>query len=131
MEEMKYEKKLWGKVEFLHERYKRKKTIINNFKDIITRFQNSCLDFSNSLQIILDKNYLLLNENNTSIFNTLQKLKEFLSFQSQEYIKLCNNIKINILQSVLKLNEELFAKEKTLYNYYTLCHDRYKNAKDN
>ena len=130
MEEMKYEKKLLGKVEFLHERYKKKKTIIFNFKDIITRFQDSCLEFSKSIQIIVDKHYQLLNENNNSIFKTLQKLMEFLTVQSQEYSKLCNNVKKNILQSVLKLNEELFTKEKDLHKYYVLCQDRYKNSKD-
>ena len=130
MEEMKYEKKLWGKVEFLHERYKKKKTIINNFKEMIARYQDSCLQFSRSIQFIIDKNYQLLNENNTSIFKALKKLMEFLSVQSQEYTKLCNNIAMNILQSVLKLNDELFAKEKNLHNYYALCQDRYKNSKD-
>ena len=130
MEEMKYEKKLWGKVEFLHERYKKKKTIINNFKDIITRFQDSCLEFSKSIQIIVDKNYQLLNENNTSIFKTIKQLLAFFVVQSKEYNKLCNNIKISILQSFLKSNEEIFTQEKNLYNYYTLCQDRYKRAKE-
>ena len=55
---------------------------------------------------------------------------EFLSVQSQEYIKLYSTVKNNILQSVIKLNDELFNEEKGLYNYYTICQERYKNSKD-
>ena len=49
-QEMQYVKKLWGNVESLHERYKKKKTCINNFMEIINTFQNACQTFSKSLQ---------------------------------------------------------------------------------
>ena len=50
-----YETNLWGKIDYLHERYQREHTHISNFLDMITRFQNACSDFSKSISSILTK----------------------------------------------------------------------------
>ena len=121
MQEVKFEKynqKLWGKIELLHERYKRKKTFINNFKEIITKFGEVCQYFTKTLQITLDKNYQLLNENNTSLFKAMEKLTTLLSVYSQGYNQLFTLIKTTILPSILKLYEDLFSKEKEYYTSY-------------
>ena len=49
MEDLKYENELWGKVDFLHDRYKKKHLYVSNFIEIITKYQNACLNFSKSL----------------------------------------------------------------------------------
>ena len=48
-----YETNLWGKIDYLHERYQREHTHISNFLDMITRFQNACSDFSKSITLQL------------------------------------------------------------------------------
>jgi len=134
MQEVKFEKynqKLWGKIELLHERYKRKKTFINNFKEIITKFGEVCQYFTKTLQITLDKNYQLLNENNTSLFKAMEKLTTLLSVYSQGYNQLFTLIKTTILPSILKLYEDLFSKEKEYYNSYKSLLDKYNKSKLN
>ena len=126
---MKYQEKLWGKVDFLHERYKKKHLYISNFIDIITRFQNACLNFSKSLLLIRNKNYQLVEEKNSSVYNGIEKLLSFILLQSQEYNELFNNIKTNILEPTTKLLNELYIKEKDLYASYTKSHSQYHNFK--
>ena len=131
MEEMKYENELWGKGEFLHERYKKKHLYISNFIDIITKFQNSCLNFSKSLLLIISRKYQLLEEKDNSIYNTVQKLLSFIELQSQEYNELYDNIKTNILEPTIKVLEELNRKEKDLFNLYLKSKNQYINSKTN
>ena len=128
---MKYEKELWGKVEFLHERYKKKHLYVSNFIDMIIRFQNSCLNFSKSLSAITNKNYQLLEEKNNSIFSTIDILLSFINLQSQEFLELFNNIKLHILEPTTKVLEELNHKEKELYISYTKSKALYNNSKIN
>ena len=129
MEEMKYEQELWGKVEFLHERYKKKHLYVSNFIEMITKFQNSCLTFSKSLSTITNKNYQFLEEKNNSIFSTIDILLSFINLQSQEFNELFNNIKSNILEPTVKLLEELNHKEKDLYILYNKSRTQYNNSK--
>ena len=128
---MKYENELWGKGEFLHERYKKKHLYISNFIDIITKFQNSCLNFSKSLLLIISRKYQLLEEKDNSIYNTVQKLLSFIELQSQEYNELYDNIKTNILEPTIKVLEELNRKEKDLFNLYLKSKNQYINSKTN
>ena len=129
MEELKYEDNLWGKVEFLHERYKKKNLHASNFIEIITKFQNACINFSKSLSIITNKNYQLLEEKTSSTYKTIESLLFFINLQSQEYNELFRNIKSNILEPTTKLLDELNHKEKELYILYTRSRTQYNNSK--
>ena len=124
---MKYEDELWGKTEFLHERYKKKHLYVSNFIEIINKFLNACLNFSKSLILISNKNYQLLEEKNNSIYDTVQNILSFIALQSQEYNELYNNIKSNILEPTTKLLEELNHKEKELYTLYLKSRTQYQN----
>ena len=128
---MKYEQELWGKVEFLHERYKKKHLYVSNFIDMINKFQYACLNYSKSLSAIINKNYQLVEEKNNSIFSTIDILLSFINLQSKEFLELFNNIKINILEPTTKILEELNHKEKDLYNSYTKSKTLYNNSKIN
>ena len=129
MEKLKYEDNLWGKVEFLHERYKKKNLHLSNFIDIITKFQNACLNFSKSLSIISNKNYQLLEEKTSSTYKTINNLLYFITLQSQEFNELFNKMKSNILEPTTKLLDELNHKEKELYILYTRSRTQYNNSK--
>ena len=129
MEEKKYDEELWGKVEFLHDRYKRKHLYVSNFIEIINKFQNACLSFSKSLMLIINKNYQLLEEKNNSIYTTIENLLSFINLQSQEYNELFINIKSSILEPTNKLLEELNHKEKELYTLYLKSRTQYHNSR--
>lgn len=128
---MSYEKELWGKVDFLHERFKKKLSNTYNFEELINKYQNACQNFSKSLQFIQNKNHQLLSEKDNSIFNVINKLFAFIATQAQEYNTLFNNIKTNIFQSDLKNIEKFTNTEKHLFNYYKTCLNRYNNSKQN
>ena len=51
-----YEEKLWGKLDFLHEKSLKEHKDLNLFSDIITKFQNSLIDFSKLVDNIKNKN---------------------------------------------------------------------------
>ena len=129
MEEKKYDEELWGKVEFLHDRYKRKHLYVSNFIEIINKFQNACLSFSKSLMLIISKNYQLLEEKNNSIYTTIENLLSFINLQSQEYNELYINLKSNILEPTNKVLEELNHKEKELYSLYLKSRTQYHNSR--
>ena len=129
MEEKKYDEELWGKVEFLHDRYKRKHLYVSNFIEIINKFQNACLSFSKSLMLIITKNYQLLDEKNNSIYTAIENLLSFIDLQSEEYNELFINIKSNILEPTTKILEELSHKEKELYNLYLKSRTQYNNSR--
>ena len=129
MEEKKYDEELWGKVEFLHDRYKRKHLYVSNFIEIINKFQNACLSFSKSLMLIINKNYQLLEEKNNSIYTTIENLLSFINLQSQEYNELFINLKSNILEPTNKVLEELNHKEKDLYTLYLKSRTQYHNSR--
>ena len=129
MEDLKYEDELWGKVDFLHDRYKRKHLYISNFIEIITKYQNACLNFSKSLSSILNKNYQLLEEKNCTIYKSIESLISFINLESEEFNELFNSIKSNILEPTMKLLEELNHKEKELYTSFSKCRTQYNNYK--
>ena len=129
MEDLKYENELWGKVDFLHDRYKKKHLYVSNFIDIITKYQNACLNFSKSLSIIVNKNYQLFEEKNTTLYKSIESLLSLVNLQSEEYNEFFNNIKSNILEPTMKLLEELNHKEKELYTSFTKCRTQYNNSK--
>ena len=126
---MKYEDELWGKTEFLHERYRKKHLYVSNFIEIINKFQNACLNFSKSLILITNKNYQLLENKNNSIYNTIENILSFIDLQCKEYNELYNNIKSHIFEPTTKLLEELNHKEKELYTLYLKSRTQYQNCR--
>ena len=129
MEDLKYENELWGKVDFLHDRYKRKHLYLSNFIEIITKYQNACLNFSKSLSAIANKNYQLFEDKNSTIYKSIESLISLITLQSEEFNELFNSIKSNILEPTMKLLEELNHKEKELYTSFSKCRTQYNNSK--
>ena len=126
---MKYEEELWGKVDILHERYRRKNTYLSNFIELVTKYQNSCLNFSQSLFAILNKNYQLIENNGNSIYNAIDSLLLFIRLQASEFNELFTQIKKNILENITKSLEESNHKEKELYSSFTKTRGQYNSSK--
>ena len=125
----KYTDKLWGKVEFLHERYKKKHIFLTNLIEITKIFQNACLVYSKELNALTIKNYQFTEKSNKSLCLTLESLLANFSLQVKEYNELFNSIKSQIFDQITKKNDDYSHKEKEMYNAYIKARNVYNSAK--
>ena len=123
-----YAQNLWGKIDYLHERYQREHNHISNFLEMLTRFQNACFNFSKEINNILSKNYILSESNTSSLYKSMQNYYKCLLMHSQAFKETFESIKINILP-VSKSISESFQKEKEMYNSYHKIRAIYNNNK--
>ena len=125
-----YEENLWGKVNFLHERYHNWHKKLSNLLDIISRFQNACVDFSKSLTNNLRKNSSISEDINSTINNALNNFNDYISHQSIAYSDISESIKTKInINQISKMISESYQKEKEMFNHYSKCNSIYKNNK--
>ena len=125
-----YESNLWGKIDYLHERYQREYTHIFNFLDMITKFQMACSEFSKSLTAILSKNYILSESNSSTIYQSMENFYKCLLLHSESFKEISESLKINSTP-VIKSIFDSFQKEKELYSSYCKCRSIYLNNKAN
>ena len=123
-----FESNLWGKVDYLHERYQREHTHISNFLDMLTKFQIACLEFSKTISSILNKNYILSESNTSTIYQSMEKFYKTLLMHSEAFKETSESLKINSIP-VLKSLSETFQKEKEMYNNYVKARTIYFNNK--
>ena len=126
----KYQENLWGKIDYLHERFHKQYSHITNFTEILTKFQNSCNDFSKSINNVLNKNYPLYDDKTTTISSSIDSFIKTLNIHYQEFNETFNSIKLNIIGNSSKEFSEIFYKEKESYNSYTKFRSIYKNNKN-
>ena len=124
-----YEENLWGKIDYLHERYQREHNHINNFLDMISRFQMACLEFSKQITSILGRNYILSESNASTLYKSMENFYKLLLMHSEAFKETFESIKIN-LSPVTKSISESFEKEKVLYNAYLKARTNYSNSKE-
>ena len=125
-----YEENLWGKIDYLHERYQREHNHISNFLDMMGKYQNACFNFSKEINNILSKNYILSESNTSSLHKSMQNFYKCLLTHSQAFKETFDSIKINILP-VTKSISESYQKEKEMYNSYSKIRSTYNNNRAN
>ncbi len=125
-----YEKNLWGKIEYLHERYNREHIHISNFLDMMTKYQNACFDFSKSITAIINKKYILTENNTSTIYKSMENYYKCLSTHSEAFNEIFESLKLNIL-TITKSITNSFQKEKEIYNTYLKTSSIYNNYKIN
>ena len=128
MSEDLYEKNLWGKVDYLHERYNREYNHISNFLDMMVKFHNACFEFSKTITNVLNKNYILSESNTSTIYKSMENYYKCLSIHAKAFKDTFESIKINIL-SVTKSLTESMQKEKEMYSSYCKNRTTYNNNK--
>jgi len=128
MSEDLYEKNLWGKIDYLHERYNREYNHISNFLDMMTKFHNACFEFSKTITNVLNKNYILSESNTSTIYKSMENYYKCLSIHATTFKETFESIKINIL-SVTKSLTESMQKEKEMYSSYSKVRTIYNNNK--
>ena len=106
-----YEGNLWGKIDYLHERYQREHNHISNFLSMMAQYQNACLDFSKQITNILNKNYILSESNTSSLYKSMENYYKCLLIHSKAFKDTFESIKIN-MTPVTKSISDSFQKEK-------------------
>ena len=125
----KYEENLWGQIENLHLKSKRQQTSFNYVMEMFRSLQEACFDFSKIIQNILNKYHPIIEYHSISMYDPADKF--FKSFESltKEFKEGYNDIKKQIIDSVMKPTNDWFTKENELYKAYTKCRTAYNNNK--
>ena len=126
-----YEDKLWGKIDFLHEKSLKEHTSLNIFSDIITRFQNSLFDFSKYVDNIKNKNAEIVYERGNTIDLTFQNFKKVLKSHISEFKESGESIKSTIVGPIIKTIDDKYTVEKDMYAQYNKAKNLYNNCKAN
>ena len=126
-----YTDKLWGKIDFLHDRYKKKHLYLSNFIEVTKIYQNACLAYSKELSSLTNKTYQFTEKSNSSLSLTLESLLSNFSLQIKEYNDLFNSIKTQIYDPITKKIDDYSHKEKEMYNSYIKARNVYTSTKTN
>ena len=129
--EKKYENKLYGKVEFLHERTKQNHTSLVNFSEIITKFISAISDFSKTLENLKYRKMKIIEEKDSTIYNLTHFFKLNLKSHIDEFKECAEHLNLIIIEPIIKLIDEKYLKEKELYNNYNKIKNTYNNSKIN
>ena len=126
-----YENKLWGKIEFLHEKTLRENKNLTIFSDILTKFQNSLLEFSKSIDNIKNKNHVIIEEKGSTIDFAVNNFKEVLKTHIFEFKECSEHIKSSIVGPIMQTIDDKYTMEKEMYNQYNKTKNIYNNSKTN
>ena len=125
-----YDEHLWGKVDFLHERYHKEHNYMNHFLEMITKFQLACSDFSKNIKNVLNKNLVLADSKESTLYKSMDSFRKCLLTHSQVFNETNESFKSTIIDPITKSINETFLKEKELYNHYTKNLSIYNNSKN-
>ena len=125
----KYDEKLWGQIEVLHQKSKRQQTSFNYVMEMLRSLQEACSDFSKIIQNILNKYHQIIEYHSISMYDSADKF--FKSFESlaKEFKEGYNDIKKQLIDPIMKPTNEWFTKENELYKAYVKCRTTYNNNK--
>ena len=125
----KYEEKLWGKIDFLHQKTNQEQTYLNIFSDIITRYCEIISDFSKSIDNIKNWKTRIINEKDTSSYKLYHSFKLNLKAHIDEFKECAEQMKLTIIGPITQSIEEKYLKEKDLYNQYNKIKNIYNSSK--
>ena len=123
-----YVHNFWNKAEFLHERFQKKHLHIMNFFEMITKFQHACTAFSDSIQDILENNYILAESKSSTMYDAMEKFQRLLFKYKDSFKEVAGSIKINMKPITVTI-QDLIQKEKDIYSVYSKHHSTYMSNK--
>ena len=127
--EEKYEDYFWGEIDILHQKTKRQQASINYLIDIINKFQEACLSFSKNIQSALSKNHEIIEYHSMSIHDLSDKFIKTLGTFNDIFKSASFSIRKEIIEPMIKPNNEAFNKEKEFFNFYNKLRSQYNSAK--
>ena len=125
----KYEEKLWGKVDFLHEKTVTENNKMNIFSDIILKYQQAIISFSKAIENIKTLNTEIISEKENSINKSVEYFKKVINIHINEFKECSNHMKKTIIDPILKTKDEKYSEEKEMYNQYNKLKNLYNNLK--
>ena len=126
-----YEENLWNKVDLLHQRSQKEHTYLTHFLEIMSKFQTACDNFGKTIRAIVNKNYILFDEGDSTLKTSIENFIKSLSTYSQIFNETSETIKTTILEPISKSISESFQKEKEVYNTYCKTRSIYNSSKSN
>lgn len=126
---LKYEDNLWGKVDFLHNRYHKIYSNLKHFLEMITKFQLAFQNFSKSINFISNKNYKIYSDNKLSLYPVIGSIPKNISLHSKEFAEFSEFIHSKIIEQGSKSLNEAYTKENNLYQNYINSKKTYNNSK--
>ena len=126
-----YEENLWNKVDLLHQRSQKEHTYLTHFLEIMSKFQTACDNFGKTIRAIVNKNYILFDEGDSTLKTSIENFIKCLSTYSQIFNETSETIKTTILEPISKSISESFQKEKEVYNTYCKTRSTYNSSKSN
>ena len=127
----KYEEKLWGKIDFLHEKTINEQNKMNIFSDIIIKYQTALINFSKSIESIKSLNTEIISEKDSSINIALQNLIKVLNMHITEFKDCSTHMKRTIIEPIIKTKDEKYSEEKEMYTQYNKLKNTYNALKSN
>ena len=128
-----YVEKLWGKIDFLHEKTLKEHSNLNIFSEIITKYQQALTDFSKSIDNIKRKNSDIVDEKekDNTIDLAITNFKQALKSHVDEFKECSNHMKKSIINPIIKTIDDKYTEEKELYYQYNKSKNLYNNSKIN
>ena len=128
-----YVEKLWGKIDFLHEKTLKEHSNLNIFSEIITKYQQALTDFSKSIDNIKHKNADIVDakEKDNTIDLAITNFKQALKSHVDEFKECSNHMKKSIINPIIKTIDDKYTEEKELYYQYNKSKNLYNNSKIN
>jgi len=125
----KYDEKLWGQIELLHQKSKRQQTSFNYVMEMLRSLQEAFQDFSKIIQNILNKYHQIIEYHSISMYDSADKFVKSFESLAKEFKEGYNDIKKQLIDPILKPTNEWFTKENELHKAYVKCRTTYNNNK--
>ena len=129
----KYEEKLWGKIDYLHEKSLSEQNKLNIFTDTIIKYHSCLINFYKSIESIKTINTDIISEKGNSLELSLKKLQCTLFAHMNEIKECANSIQTSIIDLLIKTkdDENKFNTEMELLNQYNKMKTIYQATKLN
>ena len=129
----KYEEKLWGKIDYLHEKSLSEQNKLNIFTDTIIKYHSCLINFYKSIESIKTINAEIISEKGNSLEVCLKKLQNTLFVHINEIKECTNSIQTSIIDLLIKSKDDdnKFNTEIELRNQYNKMKNIYQATKLN
>ena len=126
---LKYEDKLWGKTEFLHNQYKIKCTYYKDLIELMDKIIKAYNSFSETINDLFNKKSYFIEDQTSSFYPLFQSFQCHIKSQSQEFHDLCNLISSNITEPYKKAKNKNDKTEENLYKEFIELNKVFKKSK--
>ena len=126
---LKYEDNLWGKVDFLHNRYHKIYSNLKHFVEMMSKFQLAFENFSKSLQFISNQSYKIYSDKKLSLYPVIGSIPKNIILHSKEFADFSDFIRSKIIEQGSQSINEAYTRENNVYQNYLRAKRNYNNNK--